>query len=111
LDTHTLLLAKDDENVVGCVFFTPVNETDVYFGRLSVLPAYQNQGIASQLLACVEAYAADNGYKRVTLAVRIVLADNVRYFQSLGYQITSKESHEGFTEPTYYTMAKMITLP
>jgi hypothetical protein len=48
--------------------------------------------------------AHDLGAARITLQVRIALADNVRLFRSLGFVITREASHPGYTVPTFYDM-------
>lgn len=110
-ETHTLLIAQLDPpgegKIVGCVFYIPL-ETNIYFHRLAVLPEYQNKGIARKLITAVESAAKHNGYSQVTLGVRIALEDNWRYFQSLGYREISRGTHDGFSEPTYLTMAKNV---
>lgn len=72
------------------------------------MPEYQGKGIAKKLIGTVEDAAILEGCDRVTLDVRIVLKENIKFFRSLGYSITKTESHEGFTESTYYEMAKNI---
>lgn len=108
--TETLLVAEVDGRVVGCLFFTPhhAQPDTLYFGRLGVLPAFQKQGIARQLVRQVEQAATAGGFAKVGLAVRIVLPDNIHFFESMGYEIAEAKAHTGFNEPTYYTMVKQI---
>ncbi|NJN55733.1 MAG: GNAT family N-acetyltransferase, partial [Anaerolineae bacterium] len=108
---ETLWLAEGDGRIVACIFAKPhpQNPPDLYFGRLGVLPAYQRQGLARHLIEVVEGQAArGQGFQRVVLAVRIALPQNVRYFQSLGYEITGTGTHKGYEEPTFFTMAKGV---
>ncbi len=114
---ETLWVAEVDDDsettsghIVACVFTKPHQQyaDALYFGRLAVLPAYQRQGIARRLIAVVEQQAREQGFRRVVLGVRIALPDNVRYYQSLGYDIVGTGTHQGHTAPTYYRMAKVI---
>ena len=109
-ETNTLLLAKANEEIVGCVYYTPQHEhpENLYFGRLAVRPFYQGRGIAKQLVTQVEQAAYDQAYEKVVLYVRKVLTANVAFFQSCGYEIYAEGIHEGFAEPTFYKMAKII---
>ena len=110
LATNTLLLAKDGQTTVGCVLYKQ-HEDDprsIYFGRLAVLPAWQKQGIARQLVAQVEQAAQSNNDNKVVLYVRKILTSNVGFFQSCGYEIYAEGTHSGFTEPTYYKMVKAV---
>lgn len=117
LTQETLWLAEEDDESevasgrpVACVFTKPHQQYPdaLYFGRLAVLPAYQRQGIARRLIAVVEQQAREQGFRRVVLGVRTALPDNVRYYQSLGYDIIGSGTHQGYTEPTYYRMGKFV---
>ena len=108
--TNTLLLAKTNTNIVGCVFYTPQRDhpENLYFGRLAVLPTYQGQGIAKKLVAGVELAAQKQKYQSVILYVRKLLTLNVAFFESCGYEIYGEGTHKGFSEPTFYKLAKRI---
>ncbi|HRQ37588.1 MAG TPA: GNAT family N-acetyltransferase [Chloroflexota bacterium] len=97
-------------HIVACVFTKPHQQytNALYFGRLAVLPAYQRQGIARRLIAVVEQQAREQGFRQVVLGVRVALSDNVRYYQSLGYEIIGSGTHPGYAEPTYYRMGRVI---
>jgi predicted N-acetyltransferase YhbS len=101
------ILAEQNGTVVGCVMVKPV-EGDLYFGRLSVLPAARGQRLARRLVEAVEAEARRRGLAGVRLGVRIVLTGNQRLFRSLGYVETSREAHEGFDHPTSINMRKAL---
>lgn len=104
---HGASLAVVDGRPVGGVLFEP-RGSDLYFGRLSVLPDYRRMGIASALVASVEAEAARRACAGVLLSVRIALADNQAFFSSLGYLEVGREAHPGFGEPTYINMRKAL---
>src|SRR5689334_12318910 len=53
-----VMLALISGAVVGCVLFHATAD-HVYFGRLAVLPAFRNRGIASALVDGVEDRARD----------------------------------------------------
>ncbi|MEM7112741.1 MAG: GNAT family N-acetyltransferase [Chloroflexota bacterium] len=108
LQTYTLFLAKDSDRIVGCVFCEPQGEK-LYFGRLAVLPDQRGRGIARQLIEQAEQFGRAQRCTSVWLGVRIALEKNVLFFQSLGYQIVSKQAHPGFEHPTFYTMTKPLT--
>jgi len=83
-------------------------EGDLYFGRLSVLPAARGLGLAKRLIAAVEADARARGLAGVRLGVRVVLTDNQRLFASLDYLETDREAHPGFDYPTSINMRKPL---
>ncbi len=108
LDTQALLLAYVGNTAakpVGCVFCKPQADS-LYFGRLAVHPDFRGSGIAQTLIQQVEKEAMLLDYARVTLEVRIILKHNVAFFESAGYLIKSSHAHDGFEQPTFYTMAK-----
>jgi ribosomal protein S18 acetylase RimI-like enzyme len=101
------IVAERNGSVLGCVMIR-VEAGDLYFGRLSVLPAARGEGLARRLVAAVEDEARARGLPGVRLGVRVVLTDNQRLFQSLGYRETSREAHEGFAHPTSINMRKAL---
>ena len=102
------LIAERNGDVLGCVILQEM-EGDLYFGRLSVLPAARGLGLAKRLIAAVEAEARRRGLPGVRLGVRVVLTDNQRLFNALGYVETSREPHPGFDYPTSINMRKPLT--
>jgi ribosomal protein S18 acetylase RimI-like enzyme len=93
--------------MLGCVLVEE-KEGDLYFGRLSVLPSARGHGLAKRLIEAVEAEARRRGLSGVRLGVRVVLTDNQRLFQALGYLETSREAHPGFDHPTSINMRKPL---
>jgi predicted N-acetyltransferase YhbS len=100
-------LAKADGQVVGCVM-TKVVDDDLYFGRLSVEPQARGRSIGRRLVEAVEAEAARSGRPGVRLSVRIALPQNQRFFASLGYRESGRQSHPGFDQPTFINMRKPL---
>ena len=101
------IIAERNGAVLGCVM-TKLEDGDLYFGRLSVLPAARGTGLARRLIAAVEAEARRRGLAGVRLGVRVVLTENQRLFGALGYVETSREAHPGFDYPTSINMRKML---
>lgn len=101
------ILAERNGTVVGCVM-TRTMDGDLYFGRLSVLPAARGIGVARRLIDAVEAEARRRGLPGVRLGVRIALPDNQRLFAAMGYRETGREAHPGFDHPTSINMRKAL---
>jgi ribosomal protein S18 acetylase RimI-like enzyme len=101
------IVAERNGKMLGCVMIKEV-EGDLYFGRLSVLPAARGLGLAKRLVEAVEADARSRGLAGVRLGVRVVLTDNQRLFNSLGYREISREAHPGFDYPTSINMRKAL---
>jgi ribosomal protein S18 acetylase RimI-like enzyme len=100
-------IAERNGETLGCVMTKPM-EGDLYFGRLSVLPAARGSGVAKRLIEAVEADARARGMPGVRLGVRVVLTDNQRLFASMGYRETDREAHPGFDYPTSINMRKRL---
>ncbi len=100
------IVAERNGKLIGCVMIHEM-EGDLYFGRLAVLPVARGTGLARRLIDAVAA-ARQRGLAGVRLGVRIVLTDNQRLFQSLGYRETSREAHPGFDYPTSINMRKSL---
>ncbi|HTB35958.1 MAG TPA: GNAT family N-acetyltransferase [Reyranella sp.] len=101
------IIAERNGKIVGCVMLKLV-EDDLYFGRLSVVPAARGQGVARRLIEAVEDEARRRELAGVRLGVRIVLTENQRLFTQLGYVEISREAHEGFDHPTSINMRKAL---
>jgi len=101
------IVAERNGTVVGCVM-TKLEDGDLYFGRLSVLPAARGAKLAVRLIAAVENEARRRGLPGVRLGVRIALPDNQKLFHSLGYREISREAHPGFDHPTSINMRKTL---
>jgi len=101
------IVAERNGQMLGCVM-VKLLEGDLYFGRLSVLPAARGQGIAKRLVEAVEDEARRRELLGVRLGVRVVLTENQRLFTSLGYVEFSREAHEGFDYPTSINMRKAL---
>jgi ribosomal protein S18 acetylase RimI-like enzyme len=104
-----LTLALLQSEIVGCVLYH-AEEDHVYFGRLSVLPAARNRGIARTLVDHVEARTCDLGLPRVRLSVRIALPHNRAYYERIGYRFVEARTHTGYSEPTYVVLEKALRL-
>jgi len=101
------IVAEQNGAVLGCVM-TRLEDGDLYFGRLSVLPAARGAKLAARLIAAVENEARRRGLPGVRLGVRIALPDNQKLFHSLGYREISREAHPGFDHPTSINMRKTL---
>jgi ribosomal protein S18 acetylase RimI-like enzyme len=102
-----LTLALLEHQVVGCVLYH-VEDDHMYFGRLSVLPAFRNRGLARTLIDHVEARARELGLARVRLSVRIAQPHNRVYYERMGYCFVEARAHAGYAQPTYDVLEKAL---
>jgi N-acetylglutamate synthase-like GNAT family acetyltransferase len=101
------VLALLNDRAVGCVCYHQEGE-HVYFGRLSVLPAFRQHGVGLALVTYVEQQAKALGAQRVQLGMRIALPYLQAYYERLGYRVVRYETHKGYTEPTSVVMEKQL---
>ena len=102
---HGAAVAVAGERVVGCVLFEH-RGTEIYLGRLAVLPEWRGHGLARRLVEHVEHEARAVGAAAVTLNVRVALPENIILFSRLGYREVGRLAHKGFSDPTFLVMMK-----
>jgi ribosomal protein S18 acetylase RimI-like enzyme len=108
--SYGALAAEVDGLAAGRILFNPQGR-DLYFGRLSVLPAYGRTGLAEALIAAVEAEASRRDAAGVFLSVRIALPAKQRLFERVGYVEIGRQAHPGFDHPTWIDMRKSFKRP
>lgn len=101
------VLALLDDQVIGCVFYRPDCD-HLYFGRLAVLPAHRQRGVGRALIAYVEERARTLGLPRIRIGVRIGLPELFAAYERIGYRTIAEHSHEGYAQPTYVSMEKLL---
>jgi GNAT superfamily N-acetyltransferase len=101
-------IAELDGSPVGCLRWYLEPNGDVHVRRVAVEPGLQRRGLGRALMAWAEAEAEGRGCPGVTLGVRLVLVDNLAFFQSLGYEITGEHRHDGYAHPTWYALRKSV---
>ncbi|MGB3891325.1 GNAT family N-acetyltransferase [Priestia megaterium] len=68
-----------------------LEETSLYFYRLSVIPAFQGKGMAKQLIQWLETYAKEYGKESLLCKVRMSVFRNIALYESIGFYIEQKE--------------------
>ncbi len=107
LETGHAVIAFLGAEAAGCVFYW-LEETQIYLGRLAVLPQYRKRGVARALIGYVEQQARQRGIPKVQLGTRLVLTRLREYYKRLGYHEVRFAAHEGYLEPTYVVMEKDV---
>ncbi len=76
--------------------------------RVSVLPEVRGRWLARRLIEACESEARAQGLARTRLRVRLMLPENERLFQRLGFARVRIEAHAGFDAPTVAILEKPI---
>lgn len=80
------LVARNDDEVVGCGALQRVDERTAEIKRMWVAPGWRGAGIGARLLAALEHEATDAGYTRVVLDTNAVLREAIALYERSGYE-------------------------
>lgn len=87
---HLLVVAETNNQVVGFChgYIRSLIEVPeaVEIGGLSVLPNWQNQGIAKQLIGRIEAWAISQKVSRIVLSSNIIRTKAHGFYEHIGYK-------------------------
>ncbi len=64
--------------------------------NVAVAPTAHGQGIGKRLVAFAESEARRRGYKQIRLYTHAVMADNVAYYENLGWEETHRGEQAGY---------------
>lgn len=73
-------------------------DTDGYLllDNVAVAPAAHGQGVGKRLVAFAESEARRRGYGEIRLYTHVVMADNVAYYENLGWEETHRGKQAGY---------------
>ena len=101
------LLASLAGEDIGCVVYEREGD-HLYASRLAVSPSYRRQGIGRKLMDGVEEKARMLNLKKVRLGVRLALPNLLAYYERRGYRVVEHRRHEGYAQPTYVMLEKLL---
>ena len=99
--TGQLLVALNQNTVVGCVAVRKLTVRDCEMKRLYVVPAFRGQGIARRLAERIVAEAKELGYGRMCLDTLETMTSARALYASLGFQAISAYYHNPIPGTTY----------
>lgn len=85
---YTLFVVVDQATGESVASFniTPENSTELFFGRVAVLPPYRSQGIGAECVKATERWAKQQGYSGVVLNYLSFDTTIQQYYEKLGYR-------------------------
>lgn len=92
LDQGGAILAWIGSEAVGSARYA-FREDSCYIGRVSVLPLYRGQGIASAMMEYIEEIARAHGSRYMEISVRMALESNINLYKRIGYSVTDIYQH------------------
>ena len=91
---HRVDLLCDGERVVALIE-TVAEPEALLIENVAVSPAWQGRGLGRRLMAHAERLAAAMGYGEIRLYANARFAENVAFYQRLGYAITREAPYLG----------------
>lgn len=85
-----MLVARDEDRIVGSVAITKVQPTLSYLGMLAVDPTLQSAGLGRKLLDAGEALARSGGAERLEMTVIDTREELIAWYERRGYRRTGE---------------------
>ncbi|MFM7402533.1 MAG: GNAT family N-acetyltransferase [Erythrobacter sp.] len=86
----TILTARDDDQLIGCVAVTRKDTSLGYLGMLCVLPTLQSGGLGRRLLDAAENHARALGVAAMEMTVIDSRAEFIAWYVRRGYALTGE---------------------
>ena len=90
------VIVFDRDGVVRGYAILLTNEQCALLDNIAVDPACQRSGIGVVLIEHVEQRIVDLGYQALDLYTNVVMEDNVRWYEKLGFVETRRVEEAGF---------------
>ena len=87
-EAATHVVAYDDGTPIGAARLREYEKSTAKVERVAVLAPRRGEGLGRDLMAEVEAIAADEGFDSVVLHAQVPV---VAFYERLGYEVTSEE--------------------
>jgi predicted N-acetyltransferase YhbS len=86
----TILTARDDDQLIGCVAVTRKNASLAYLGMLCVAPDLQSAGLGGRLLTAAEDHARTHGIAAMEMTVIDSRDSLIAWYERRGYLRTGE---------------------
>lgn len=106
--THIVVLAHDNEELVGCGFGEIRDANRLYLSKLAVRGTHRRRGILRKMIELFADQARQRDLGSLTLATRIELTENHRAFRALDFVKTAEARHPGYDRTTSLTFTRAL---
>ena len=96
MERNTVLVARDGNEVVGCVAVRPIDNDQWYLSMLAVDPECQAGGVGKTIMRDAETFARSRGARRMKISVVNKRDTLIAWYERQGYTRT------GVVEPFPY---------
>ena len=97
-----MLVARDGEEIVGCIALTDMDEGLAYVGMVTVDPLRQSAGLGRRLLEAVEGKARERfGAVRAEMTVISRRRELIAWYQRRGYALTGERRPFPASDPRF----------
>ena len=80
-----VLIAYDGNTAIGCAGLKRYSGNDAEIKRVWVEPAYRRYHIAQEMMGLLKKKAKENGFTRLILQTREIMAEAIHLYEKLGY--------------------------
>ena len=115
IENATLFVVKNEETIVGIIVLSQEQDKEyeaipwrdgtgkfILVHRLAVLPSWQRQGIATQLMDFAEAFGRKNGFMSIRIDTYSHNPRTLSFFEKRGYERKNGEIFFPETDKPYY---------
>ncbi len=99
-----IILANEDEQIIGCVALKPIEEGVCEMKRLYVRPSGRRKGLGKELVEELIRFAKESGYKTMKLDTLTTLTEAVKLYRSMGFIETKPYVYNPLNEVLYFEL-------
>ena len=96
IEVKDVFIALLDNEPVGTVRVSAIDQETALLSRLGVKPDYQNTGIGKALVNLVDKVVKEKNYKRIHLYAASKNYDLIRFYYSRGFYVDSTGKDRGY---------------
>lgn len=99
-----IILAKEENQVLGCIALKPIGEGVCEMKRLYVKPAARGKGLGNQLVEELIGFAQKVGYKTMKLDTISSLKEAIKLYRAKGFVETNPYVYNPLADVYYFQL-------